>query len=224
MTSFEPLPILNLTGKWVMEKSLSTDLDPLMGDSQQCINWILRQAVRHVAITFTFTEYASIAADGSQLALHLDVVHTATGGFKGTTEKRTLDWNPHVHHDYVFGTLSVRSRLIGGVEDGNGCVRPALELDTLNLNERVYDFLRGGISVKGEPEERFLVEDSLQEYAWLHTVSRSEEMGWTMEQVWGFEMIQGRRYHTRRVVVLSKSGDYALARLVYKLQGEVRQP
>ncbi|RAK96880.1 uncharacterized protein BO80DRAFT_365362 [Aspergillus ibericus CBS 121593] len=221
MTCFKPLPLLNLTGNWVMEKSLSTDLDPLM--KLQRINWLLRQAVRHVSITFTFTEYASIAADGSLLALHLDVVHTATGGFKGTTEKRTLDWNPHVHRDYVFGTLSVRSRLVGGVKDEDGHVRPALELDTRDLVDRVYDFLRGRVSVTGEPEEGFLVEETLREYAWLHTVSRSEEVGWTMEQVWGFEMIGGERYHTRRVVVLGKAGDYALARLVYRSQGEVGQ-
>ena len=91
--------------------------------------------------------------------------------------------------DYVFGTLSVRSRLIGGVEDENGQVRPALELDTPNLNQRMYDFLTGAVSAEGEREAGFLVEELPREKmgtsrgSWLHTVSRSEDLGWTMEQV-----------------------------------------
>ena len=121
--------------------------------------------------------------------MHLDVVHTATGGFTGTTEKRKLDWEPHIHKDYVFGTLIVRSRVIDGVEDGNGCVRPALEVGAGNVNERAIGFLRGELSSKGEREEGFSLEVLPQEHEgstqrrWLHTVSCSEEMGWTMEQV-----------------------------------------
>ncbi|KAE8306810.1 hypothetical protein BDV41DRAFT_582964 [Aspergillus transmontanensis] len=195
----------------------------------QCLNWIIRRAFRHITITFTITEYASIGPDGSLLALHIDVVHTVTGGFNGTAEKRTLDWNPYVHKDHVFGNLSVRSRLIGGVEDEDGHVRPALELDTPNIAERAYDFLRGVVSSEGEPEEGFLLEESPPDSVgtsrggWLHTVSRSEELGWTMEQVWGFEMIRGERYHTRRAVLINSSGDCTMARVVYKWHSEIRE-
>ncbi|KAE8138712.1 hypothetical protein BDV38DRAFT_281641 [Aspergillus pseudotamarii] len=194
----------------------------------QCLNWIIRRAFRHVTVTFTITEYASIGADSSPLALHIDVVHTVTGGFNGTTEKRTLDWKAYAQKDYVFGTLSVRSRLIGGVEDENGQVRPALELDITNLNQRMYDFLRGTVSAEGEHEEGFLVEGPPQKEmggsrgSWLHTVSHSEDLGWTMEQVWGFEAIRGKRYHTRRAVVINKFGDCAMGRVVYKWHSDIR--
>lgn len=90
-------------------------------NSQQRISWILRQAFQCVSITFTITEYASIVADGSPLTLHLDVVHTATGGITGTTEKQTLNWEPYIHKDYVFGTLIVRSR--------DGCLGMGLRND-----------------------------------------------------------------------------------------------
>ncbi|KAB8230774.1 uncharacterized protein BDW43DRAFT_313585 [Aspergillus alliaceus] len=227
MAFLKPLPILNFTGTWVMEKALSNGIESLM--KLQCLNWAIRRAFRHIRITSTITEYASTAADGSPLALHLDVVHTVTGGFTGTTEKRTLDWSPYVHHDYVFGPCSLRSRLIGGIEDRDGHVRPALDMETTDVNGKVYEFLRGAVSSKGEREEGFVVEETPQEYigstrgGWLHTVSRSEERGWTMEQVWGFEMIRGDRYHTRRIVVINKSGDYALARVVYKYHSETQQ-
>ncbi|QMW38833.1 hypothetical protein G4B11_002069, partial [Aspergillus flavus] len=196
---------------------------------QQCLNWLIRRAFRHITITFTITEYASIGPDNSPLALHIDVVHTVTGGFNGTAEKRTLDWNPYVHKDHVFGNLSVRSRLIGGVEDEDGHVRPALELDTPSIDERAYDFLRGVISSEGELEDGFLLEESppnsvgTSRGGWLHTVSHSEDLGWTMEQVWGFEMIHGERYHTRRVVLINRYGDCAMARIVYKWHSEIKE-
>ena len=44
--------------------------------------------------------------------------------------------------------------------------------------------------------------------------------GWTAEQLWGFEQINGKRYHTRRVIVKNAKGDKSeLVRLVYNYQG-----
>jgi hypothetical protein len=34
-------------------------------------------------------------------------------------------------------------------------------------------------------------------------------------QIWGFEMINGQRFHTRRIVVANNKGHYVLGRLVY---------
>ena len=42
--------------------------------------------------------------------------------------------------------------------------------------------------------------------------------GWTADQVWGFEMVDGKRYHVRHVVV-RKGEDWKEARLVYDWQG-----
>ncbi|KAL8818090.1 MAG: hypothetical protein Q9223_003203 [Gallowayella weberi] len=41
--------------------------------------------------------------------------------------------------------------------------------------------------------------------------------GWTADQVWGFEFIDGKRYYVRHVVV-RKGDDWKLARLVYDYQ------
>lgn len=48
----------------------------------------------------------------------------------------------------------------------------------------------------------------------LHTWTRSRDHGWEMEQTWGFELIGGQRFHTRRVVV-QKGGQTERARVVY---------
>jgi len=46
--------------------------------------------------------------------------------------------------------------------------------------------------------------------------------GWTAEQIWGFEIINGKRYHTRRVIVKNAKGDKSeRVRLVYDYQGAV---
>lgn len=46
--------------------------------------------------------------------------------------------------------------------------------------------------------------------------------GWTAEQVWGFEEVDGKRYYTRRVVVKNAKGDKSeRVRLVYDYQGAV---
>ena len=46
----------------------------------------------------------------------------------------------------------------------------------------------------------------------------NEEKGWTADQVWGFEEINGERRYVRHVVV-RKGEDWKQARLVYDYQG-----
>ncbi|KAL8627968.1 hypothetical protein Q9189_006347 [Teloschistes chrysophthalmus] len=41
----------------------------------------------------------------------------------------------------------------------------------------------------------------------------SKSGGWTVDQTWGFETIDGKRYHTRRIIC-RKGDDWKLARLV----------
>lgn len=43
---------------------------------------------------------------------HIDIKQTATGGIKGTTELRTLDWQVREHTDHIFGTLESRCRWV----------------------------------------------------------------------------------------------------------------
>lgn len=61
------------------------------------------------------------------------------------------------------------------------------------------------ISVDGESEH-------------VNTYVESYDKGWTANQVWGFETIDGNRRHVRHVVV-RKGDDWKQARLVYDFQG-----
>lgn len=50
--------------------------------------------------------------------------------------------------------------------------------------------------------------------AWAESVDN----GWTANQIWGFEEVDGKRHHVRHVVV-RKGDDWKLARLVYDYKG-----
>ncbi|CAF9933273.1 MAG: hypothetical protein HETSPECPRED_008583 [Heterodermia speciosa] len=98
----------DLNGKWVMNKTLSDDTDAIL--AMQNVSWFLRKAIAFATITLSITEYTK---DGST---HIDISQTATGGVKGTTELRTLDWTFRDHKDGIFGEVKGKSRWVK-VED-----------------------------------------------------------------------------------------------------------
>lgn len=62
-------------------------------------------------VTLAITSYTD---DDS--AVHIDIAQTATGGIKGTTEKRTLSWVQAAHSDPLFGDVVGRSRIVSKSE------------------------------------------------------------------------------------------------------------
>lgn len=82
------------------------------------------------------------------------------------------------------------------------------------------EFLQGKHLKDGTTNSNFLEAESLQSYV----KSLDEGYEWSAEQVWNFEMIDGKRYYTRRVVVRDSKGEKTeRARLVYDYQGEVEK-
>lgn len=80
------------------------------------------------------------------------------------------------------------------------------------------EFLRGQHLKNGTTESKFVDE------LFVHSFVKNQDSGygWTAEQVWSFEEIQGKRYHTRRVVVRNAKGDkLEKVRLVYDYTGPV---
>jgi hypothetical protein len=99
------------------------------------------------------------------------------------------------HEDHIFGKLKARSRWVNtaDLED------PFQKEDWLDGEEE-----------KGGPNGELHIQNHADAEA---------EAGWTANQVWGFALIDGVRYYTRRVVV--KKGDEVLkVRLVYNYKGE----
>jgi hypothetical protein len=92
----------NLTGKFFMNKTLSDDLDDVL--TEQGIGWFTRRLISVAAITLDIKHYVEDDME------HIDIEQTATGGIKGTTENRILDWKERPHEDHLFGKLIAQSR------------------------------------------------------------------------------------------------------------------
>jgi len=178
------ITIKDLSGEWVLNKTLSDDTDPVL--ALQGIPWLKRKAIAWATVTLHVKQYTSDA----DKVVHIDIDQTATGGIKGTTELRTLDWTEREHYDDMFGQLKGQSRFTGPGSEG---------WDALD------SFLKEGW-LEGEVEK-------VQSYV----VNAKDE--WTGEQIWGFSEIDGKRYYTRRVIVI-KGETVLKIRMVYDWQGK----
>ncbi|RDL34380.1 Uncharacterized protein BP5553_07508 [Venustampulla echinocandica] len=181
------ITVKDLTGDWVMNKTLSDDTDAVL--SLQGVGWLTRKAVGLATITLHVKQYNDDAG-----TTHVDIDQTLTGGIKGTSEQRQLDWTAREHEDHLFGKVKGQSRWA-----------------TLDLPED--PFLKEGWidddSENGGPEGQRHIESFVV----------NEERGWDARQIWGFAIIDGKRYYTRRVVV-SKGKEVLKVRLVYEYQAK----
>ncbi|KAI9679982.1 MAG: hypothetical protein M1817_004997 [Caeruleum heppii] len=196
--------IKDLTGDWVMNKTLSDPTDPIL--QMQHIGWFLRKAIGLATVTLHIKQYKAPASESSppitststsstntstptstEMITHIDITQTATGGIQGTTELRTLDDQLREHTDHIFGKLRGRSRFV-------------------TVTKEVQDpFLKEG----------WLEETATKEGGAVRAWSESVDSDWTAEQVWGFEEVEGKRRYVRHVVVTNKQGERKVARLVY---------
>ncbi|PYH42072.1 uncharacterized protein BP01DRAFT_326013 [Aspergillus saccharolyticus JOP 1030-1] len=211
--------IKNLSGEWTMNKTLSNSTDPIL--SLQGMSWLTRKALNIATVTLHINAYPD-SEDASVIHIHID--QTLTGGVKGTSEHRLSDGKKREHTDHLFGHVEGQSRYIRGSTGSDGRVRPNQAFLTKSNDPKVVQFLNGEILADGKHSDGFLVETSLgQEFGegeglWFQSFVESLDNGWTAEQIWGFEVIDGERYYTRRVVV-AKGKQVELARFVYSYVG-----
>jgi len=182
----------NLNCKFIMDKTLSDDSDPIL--VLQGIGWFLRKAIGLATVYLDVKEYVD-----EEGVTHIDISQTATGGIKGTKEERKLTWTDGEHEDGIFGKVIGKSRFYTALDmQGGG-------------SEEELKFLKAEILKDGSPSK--WLEDDKHIQSWARSVNN----GWTAEQTWGFEEINGKRYYTRRVVC-RKGDKSAKARLVYAYQ------
>lgn len=185
----------NLTGKFVLNKTISDDVDPLL--ILQGIGWWTRKAIGLATVVLTIKEYTK---DG---LIHIDITQVASG-LSTSQEDRVLNWTEVPHDDKIFGQLRGKSRMFEKDSfsmAGSGGADDATFLQGLKLKDMSTD-------------TAFVDDEHVQSYV------ESEKGGWTAEQVWGFETIDGKKYYTRRVV--ARKGDKAeRVRLVYDYKGKV---
>lgn len=115
------------------------------------------------------------------------------GKIPGTTEDYTLDWEWRSNEDGFFGTVEGRSRWVS-VDEGK----------------------KSGIVGHGEGE--WIEGDS--EGMLVQAEGRKPEGEWQAAHLWGFEIVDGGRRHTRRVQVKNSKGEELKVRMVYDYVGE----
>lgn len=214
--------IKNLNGSWIIDKSISTPTENVL--KLQGLGWVLRKAIGVATITLHIHTYSD--TEDAKI-LHVDIDQTVTGGIKGTTEIRVTDGKERDHKDHIFGNNKGQSFLTRGAKGEDGKVRPKFEVRSKVGNEaddaKVAKFLRGEISTDGSASEGFVVDDEGEEYGegeglYLQSWVTNLDSGWTAEQIWGFEIVNGERRHARRIAVV-KDGQYELAHLIYSYAG-----
>ena len=162
----------------------------------QGINWLIRKVVSLATVTMRVTEFID-----DDKTTHIRIEQTATGGIKGETEIRKLDWSVVPHVSGVFGEMSNRSRwtsIGSSAESGDGgSLHPWLTEGWLEED------------ANGDGKEHI--------QNWVV----NERMGWTAEQIWGFAILDGKRYQVRKFLV-KKGEEEAKARMVYEWKGRTK--
>ncbi|PYH41668.1 uncharacterized protein BP01DRAFT_406738, partial [Aspergillus saccharolyticus JOP 1030-1] len=205
----------------------------------QGIPWLLRKPLLYTSLTLAITN--TTTPEGT---VNYTARQTSIKAAPGPPDTRRFNWEVYEQENLLFGTIVCRTRYIEGESvgqtEGEMMVRPAVEVQSVLKDERdkilVRRFLRGEVEDDGQTVGRgFLVEgpsvgswlegeggETCQGAGgcgiWVHLFDRKKDAaGWSSEQVWGFEMIDGERLHTRRVVATDSRGVYRLARLVHRL-------
>ncbi|KAL4952400.1 hypothetical protein BDW69DRAFT_167846 [Aspergillus filifer] len=174
------MTIATLSGQFVPNKALSDDADSSL--ALQGVPWLLRKGISLASPKFALSQ----ANEGGTAVVNI----TVSGVGSGVTEKRVLNWEPIEGKNPLFGKTETRSRLYTS----------PLERSDSHSDEDI-EFLNARTFKNGAPSS--WAEDPESQH--LHCIITNNEAGWTMEQVWGFEEIDGKKYHTRRSIV--KKGD-----------------
>ncbi|KAL6711891.1 Cyclin-dependent kinases regulatory subunit (Cell division control protein cks1) [Coniothyrium glycines] len=194
------IDIKNLEGKWVMNKGVSDAFDPVL--VLQGMGWLTRKALGAATVTQLLRQSSTTGEDG-QPTTEIKMDQVLTGGLKGSSEVRILDWHYRSHTDSIFGTVQGRSRY--------------------NTLAKIVEESKG----KGETEEdaKFLTEGWLKETEEGEVVEsyvENESSKWTAWQIWGFADIGSARKLTRKFVVKrTDKEDFTRVRLVYDYTGDL---
>ncbi|KAI1333130.1 hypothetical protein F5Y16DRAFT_354883 [Xylariaceae sp. FL0255] len=194
----------NLGGKWVQNRDLSDSVEPAL--AIQGINWLVRKAVTVCTVTLLVKQYVD-----DEGKTHIDIDQVATGGVKGTSEKRIIDFQFREHSDWLFGPAKGQSKFVTP-DELRALVAEGSEARTKGwVND---DFLAQGFIESAEeataPEGK----------TFLYNHVESVGNGWTATQAWGFELIGGERHYTRHVCV-AKGDQFASFKFVFDWNSEL---
>ncbi|KAJ0421519.1 hypothetical protein BJY00DRAFT_312124 [Aspergillus carlsbadensis] len=203
------LSIRNLNGTWVLDKTRSTDLDALF--KLQGVGWIARKAIAAGIPSLKITQGSDT---GSSAPSEWMLFEPALGGMlKAAPDKRSMTWTDSEYNDNLFGRLVIRGHYISGEKMADGRVRPLVEIETKDIEPDAEGILTEAIEIAMDNTDQ----EGTIEKAFIHDFARNVDAGWTAEQIWAVEIVDGEKMLTRRVVVKSGSST-ELARVFYTYQ------
>ncbi|KAF2442157.1 hypothetical protein P171DRAFT_433716 [Karstenula rhodostoma CBS 690.94] len=196
--------IKDLNGKWSINKTHSDSTDPVL--ALQGIGWMTRKALGIATVTQHTKMYTKTPEDNTAAGdvIHIDIDQMVTGGLKGTSEHRALDWKYRSHSDWLFGEVQGRTRLT----TLEAVRKEAQEAGGVTASDA--EFVTQGFlaeTEEGETIEGFVVNDGKK---------------WTAWQIWGFATVNGERWLVRSFAVRRKDKDEVVrVRLCYEWVGEL---
>ncbi|TCD62776.1 hypothetical protein EIP91_006420 [Steccherinum ochraceum] len=101
----ESMTTLDISGEFIMDKTLSDDSDEIL--RLQGVSWFTRRAISMATVYLTIKHDKT--AEGVE---HIVIDQVLTGGLGGSTEERTLDWQERETSQPLFGPVLGRSRRI----------------------------------------------------------------------------------------------------------------
>lgn len=120
-------------------------------------------------------------------AMHIDIEQVTTGNIRNF-EDRIVDYQFREKQDKVFGRVTGRTRYV-------------------KLEEVEDEYLKQGWD---EASLSAANREVLQSF--VDSVGKTPN--WTVEQIWGFEVVDGQKRHTRRVIAKRGKEEHKI-RLVY---------
>ncbi|KAI0184241.1 hypothetical protein EV127DRAFT_516271 [Xylaria flabelliformis] len=183
----------NLNGKWKLNKGFSDDTDPAL--SIQGIGWVARKVIKTSTVTLDVNQYTD-----EKGTVHIAITQEASGVASSQThEHRTLDFQERELTDKLFGKVKGQSKFVSAK----------------HLAAAVQE---NGISDDGFLSAGWISDDAEKTgpdgTSHVFTHVHSAEDGWTGTQVWGFQMVNGKRRYVRNIVV-AKGDESHRFRMIY---------
>ncbi|KAF7784622.1 hypothetical protein Agabi119p4_787 [Agaricus bisporus var. burnettii] len=184
--------ILDISGKFCMNKQLTNvdDTDKILG--LQGVGWLKRKAIRYATITLDIKHYRVDSDDGTKKIEKIDIVQTLTGGIPGTTENRTLTWEERENNDDLFGPVIGKSRRVKAEELEDEWLKEGWTEDTY---------------------EHGVIE------AYAKSDTPKSKTTWVGDQTWGIELIDGKRMYARHVNFTGPKGEKVKTKMYYDYIG-----
>ncbi|KAL2846161.1 hypothetical protein BJY01DRAFT_175687 [Aspergillus pseudoustus] len=201
--------IAHMNGSWVLDKEHSTGLEEVL--KLQGIGWITRKAILASSVTLKITQHSEVTASSGDLVNSITLEQVLSSGLRGGPEKRLLDWSKSKYNDTLFGMVIIQSQYVSGLKDSNMKTQPVFIAATPGIDAGNETFLSEPAFIAGDTKG---LEENIEE-AFLHDFIRSEDSGWTAEQIWTVESVNTETVLTRRTVV-AKGRQTQVARVLYR--------